>query len=343
MIRAAALLLLAAGCAGETTTAPRVPRHLRHGVLQDLVLYVRPAAAGGPFLLDRFETTRRDWSEYLAQSSAVPSDAQLPLLTNVGRGEGTLPMARVTLAEARAFAAWRWARLPRRDEWEFAAGGGGRPRYRFPWGDRSNPGAANTGDLGLGRAMPAGVFESGRSGEACYDLIGNVAEWTESVPAWFHSAFPLGWRIGGPYQGLVDSWERLPPSLRVWRSAGVWLGGIHAAAVLHAELPREVVGGHFGVLVFEGAADGSSALVVEMLPAEWSDRVGLRVATTPDELLEALVQQDAAAAPELRGELRQMLQRESYLNLFREAWVELRESVRTSNATVAFLASLLLP
>src|SRR5690606_25109281 len=67
----------------------------------------------------------------------------------------------------------------RAEEWEYACTRGG--ANRFPWGDKLDATRVNTGELGLMRSTPVGTFESGRRGDAAFDLIGNVGEWTETV------------------------------------------------------------------------------------------------------------------------------------------------------------------
>jgi hypothetical protein len=89
------------------------------------------------------------------------------------------PKAMIDLGEARAFARWRFCRLPRAAEWDYAATQGGATEY--PWGEGWVETWANTHGLRLGRVARVGSFESGRSAGGPYDLIGNVAEWTETV------------------------------------------------------------------------------------------------------------------------------------------------------------------
>src|SRR5262249_25274070 len=92
---------------------------------------------------------------------------------------GAQPVVRITLAEARSYARWKLCRLPRLDEAIHAAQAAGRSRY--PWGGSAEPWRCNTGELGLGHACPAGALEAGHGEAGVYDLLGNVAEWSDSL------------------------------------------------------------------------------------------------------------------------------------------------------------------
>src|SRR5438093_1103185 len=86
----------------------------------------------------------------------------------------------VLWSESVAYCAWRQrgGRLPTEDEWEAAARG---PHgFRYPWGNRWEPGRANADSLRDGFA-PAGAGSPGRSWVGAVDLIGNAWEWTAAA------------------------------------------------------------------------------------------------------------------------------------------------------------------
>ncbi len=178
---------MAGGC-GEEAELPTdlALAHLRH--------WVPYRAPAGLFFLHRFELREVDAQRVLPDwgKTHVSSTPDLPA---------------VNLDQEQA---WRVARaylgrLPSLDEWRYAVGGD--IGFRFPWGDREpNPSYANTSELRLLRRTRVGTFESGRdlSGQGCYDLIGNVAEWT-STPLALH---PLAIRE------LPSSFARQRESLR---------------------------------------------------------------------------------------------------------------------------------
>jgi formylglycine-generating enzyme required for sulfatase activity len=99
------------------------------------------------------------------------------------------PVTHVTQADAKAFAAWRGARLPTEHEWETAARLD-HPEAEYAWGDAFKPAGqlwANvwTGSFpwyfareGAPGPSAVGSYPASRAG--FFDLIGNVWEWTSS-------------------------------------------------------------------------------------------------------------------------------------------------------------------
>jgi len=92
------------------------------------------------------------------------------------------PVVLVSLADARAYAAWladetgRPWRLPTETEWEKAARGtDGRV---FPWGESWDPTLLNTHDRGPFDTMAVGSFPEGASPFGLLDPAGQVFEWT---------------------------------------------------------------------------------------------------------------------------------------------------------------------
>jgi len=122
----------------------------------------------GGFYLARRETTVAEYNAWLRARKHEPIEAE----------DGDVPVAGVSLEDARSYARWREARLPTRAELERAATAGGRLRY--PWGDEARAHRANTRETGSGGPGPVGAREAGRSVHGVYDLLGNVAEWTST-------------------------------------------------------------------------------------------------------------------------------------------------------------------
>jgi len=284
-----------AACARPEEGPPLPARHQRYGVFRDLVLIARREAKGGPYFLDRFETSRRDLLEWLAETGTPPPPGWAESRSAGADDPASLrPATCVDLDTARRYARWRFCRLPTFAEWEHAATAGG--AYRFPWGDPIRAEWANTSELGLGQPTAIGTFESGRSPDGPYDLIGNAAEWTETLsPA---AASDL---LAAP---------RLP-------AITVWLG-LCAPAPLFAQVaaaprvPARVVAG--GAYLDLGdretrALSRPAASALSCRPYEWSDTIGVRLAADPAGLLAALLCEpelpDAAAQRVLREFLEQ--------------------------------------
>jgi len=86
------------------------------------------------------------------------------------------PVVYVDLDDARAYAQWAGKRLPTDEEWQYAAQG---PEKRvYPWGNEVTENVCNRG--ASRGTTPVGAFPAGRSPFGCYDMCGNVWEWTES-------------------------------------------------------------------------------------------------------------------------------------------------------------------
>ena len=90
------------------------------------------------------------------------------------------PVVGVSYYEAEAYAAWIGKRIPTERQWErVACGTDGRG---YPWGDEFNHDRCNTAESGFNKTTNVSRYSSGASLLGCYDLAGNVREWTSS---WF--------------------------------------------------------------------------------------------------------------------------------------------------------------
>lgn len=138
------------------------------------------------FYLAAKEVTVGEFREYLKRTGKK---------TRFEGQDARHPVASVTLADAQAYARWRGARLPTRDELLQAASLNGRAPY--PWGAVFEPHRVNSRECGLGRPLPPGARPEGATPGGVQDLIGNVAEWTPTPAKAGGKRFCV---VGGSFQ-----------------------------------------------------------------------------------------------------------------------------------------------
>ncbi len=131
------------------------------------------------FEMSKFEISNAEYAEFVTGANYKAPENWIngkPIA-----GEENLPVSRVSLEDAKAYAAWRSKkenanyRLPKEEEWEFAARNGGGSLY--PWGDKWEE---NRTVLDSTSPKSVGSAASGANKWGVQDLIGNVNEWTDT-------------------------------------------------------------------------------------------------------------------------------------------------------------------
>ena len=150
------------------------------------------------FYMDKYEVTNADYKK------VVPSHTY-------GENEDKHPVKGVSWGEASSYAAAIGKRLPTEEEWEKAARGAEGKEY--PWGTIFIQKNANTLEGGSVTTKKIGSYKKGVSDYGCFDMSGNVYEWTST---WYNPykgnpevsiEYGTVYRVlrGGSY--LTDSFE----------------------------------------------------------------------------------------------------------------------------------------
>ena len=157
-----------------------------------------------PYAMDETLVTNQQYYEFLADSGYTPQNARSFLKHWVDgkppAGKEDHPVVYVSLEDARAYANWASKRLPTEAEWQYAAGG--TRGLTYPWGDAWRDGVCNGDEE---ETSPVKAFPEGRSPFGCYDMCGNVWEWTESERSDGRTRFCM-LRGGSYYKAEGSEW-----------------------------------------------------------------------------------------------------------------------------------------
>ena len=112
------------------------------------------------------------------------------------------PVCGVSWYEADAYARFVGKRLPTEAEWEKAASwdaATGQPRT-YPWGQAIPDSHRCNLDNSVGQTTPVNAYPLGQSTYGCYEMLGNVWEWTAS---WFDAYEGF---VSYPYRGYSQTY-----------------------------------------------------------------------------------------------------------------------------------------
>jgi len=154
------------------------------------------------FQISKYEVTNAQYGRFVAATSHRSADNDR-WTTFSSKWGARAPVVKVDWNDAQAYCQWAGLRLPSEQEWERAARGTDGSIY--PWG---NSWDASRAVFRKDKPSPVGSLLSGLSPAGCFDMAGNVWEWTSGnyIDTWSQSCQVLR---GG-------SWETKNPAfLRV--------------------------------------------------------------------------------------------------------------------------------
>lgn len=157
------------------------------------------------YAIDQIPVTNRQFAEFL-QATGYQPDCQDRFLAHwidghIPKGLDDHPVVYVGLDDARQYAKWAGKHLPTEEEWQYAAGG--HSQHQYPWGNTWQDDLCNHGQFG--ETSPVKQFPDGRSEFGCYDMCGNVWEWTESERQDSRTRFVI-LKGGSYYQAHGSEW-----------------------------------------------------------------------------------------------------------------------------------------
>ena len=94
------------------------------------------------------------------------------------RGFENHPVIFISFYGAQSYAQWAKKRLPNEQEWE--KGARGTDGRIYPWGNRFDKALCNSFEDKHGGTTSVDTYHEGKDPYGCYDMVGNVWEWTSS-------------------------------------------------------------------------------------------------------------------------------------------------------------------
>ena len=133
------------------------------------------------FEISKTEITFRQFEAYV---NSIPADSEIPDILDDGWGRDNRPAININWHVASEYAAWlssqfagKTCRLPTESEWEYAARSGTQGEYIWGQFDQEQDHAVFSANNDGGKTAATGTKKP--NGFGLYDMIGNVAEWTQ--------------------------------------------------------------------------------------------------------------------------------------------------------------------
>lgn len=135
------------------------------------------------YYIDIYPVTNKQFSKYI-QSTGTRTEAEIDgspdnWRKHAGPGKENHPVVCVSKNDALSYCQWVGKRLPTSDEWIKACRG--KAGRIYPWGDKFDVKKCNTAETMIGwETTPVNKYPDGVSEYGCYDMVGNVDEFTGS-------------------------------------------------------------------------------------------------------------------------------------------------------------------
>jgi gamma-glutamyl hercynylcysteine S-oxide synthase len=175
------------------------------------------------YWIDRYPVTCAEYREFMTaggyQQREFWSEAgwqwlqenpvSYPLYWSDSSDWDDFPVCGVSWYEAEAYGRFVGKRLPNEAEWEKAASWDEREGQKrlYPWGNAAPNAKLCNHDSLVGHTTPVNAYPSGCSDYGCYDMLGNVWEWTDSWFVGYEGFEPYPYR--GYSQTYFDNQHRV--------------------------------------------------------------------------------------------------------------------------------------
>lgn len=129
-----------------------------------------------PYFIDIHPVTNKKYFSFLKDTNYPAPHHWKGNMYPIGKGNH--PVTWVSLEDAKKYAQWENKRLPSEKEWQQAAQGP--EKTNWPWGNNYEIKRCNCAENQINDTSPVKQYDRGKSYYECYDMAGNVWEWTNS-------------------------------------------------------------------------------------------------------------------------------------------------------------------